>query len=234
MNDKHVALVTGANRGIGVETVKQLADLGYVVIMTARSAHKGLKSAQTLIKQFQNIEFIPLDVNDLSSIRSCITRVGDKFGKLDILVNNAAINYDDWHTPSIANMNEVRSTIETNLIGPWVLIQQFLPLLRKSKKARVVNVSSQSGALNGMTGGTPAYSVTKAGLNVLTIKFAAELRSEGILVNAVCPGWVRTDMGGPSAPRHVEEGAKGIVWAATLPDDGPTGGFFRDGKRIPW
>jgi NAD(P)-dependent dehydrogenase (short-subunit alcohol dehydrogenase family) len=234
MKDKVIALVTGANRGIGVETVKQLADLGHVVIMTARSINKGLKSAQILSKQYQEIEFIPLDVGDLSSIRSCVTKVQDKFGKLDILVNNAAINYDDWNTPSRANMTEVRSTIETNLIGPWVMIQQFLPLLRKSKKARIVNVSSQAGSLNGMTGGTPAYSITKAGLNVLTIKFAAELRSEGILVNSVCPGWVRTDMGGPSAPRHIEEGAKCIVWGATLPDDGPTGGFFRDGKRISW
>ena len=122
---------------------------------------------------------------------------------------------------------------ETNVYGPWRLCQSFVPLLRQSPHARIVNVSSSAGALKGMKAGTPAYSMTKAALNALTLMLADELRDEGILVNAVCPGWVATDSGGPGG-RPVPEGAQGIVWAATLPDDGPTGGFFRDGQRIAW
>ena len=128
----------------------------------------------------------------------------------------------------------VMETIATNLLGPWRLCQAFLPLLRKSQAGRIVNVSSESGSLAEMGAGPPAYQVTKAALNALTRTLAGELRGEHILVNAVCPGWVATDMGGSGAPRSVSEGAAGIVWAATLPDDGPTGGFFRDGKPLPW
>ena len=128
----------------------------------------------------------------------------------------------------------VVETITTNLLGPWRICQEFLPLLRKSRAGRIVNVSSESGSLAKMGAGPPAYQVTKAALNALTRTLASELRGSRILVNAVCPGWVATDMGGAGAPRSVNEGAAGIVWAATLPDNGPTGGFFRDGKPLPW
>ncbi|MEL6968978.1 MAG: SDR family NAD(P)-dependent oxidoreductase [Bacteroidota bacterium] len=157
----------------------------------------------------------------------------DQYGRLDILVNNADINYNSWHQALNADLQECRQTMEANLFGPWQLCQAFIPLMQGEGYGRVVNVSSGAGALNGMGGGTPAYSISKAGLNVLTIKLAAGVRGD-VLVNAVCPGWVRTDMGGSQAPRSVSEGAQGIVWAAPLPTGGPSGGFFRDGKRIEW
>jgi NAD(P)-dependent dehydrogenase (short-subunit alcohol dehydrogenase family) len=152
-----------------------------------------------------------------------------------VLVNNAGINYDTWETAENAEIDgTVVETIRTNLLGSWRACQAFLPLLRKSKAARIVNVSSESGSLAHMGAGPPAYQVTKAALNALTRTLAGELRHAHILVNAVCPGWVATDMGGAGAPRSVEEGAAGVVWAATLPQNGPTGGFFRDGKPLPW
>jgi NAD(P)-dependent dehydrogenase (short-subunit alcohol dehydrogenase family) len=156
-----------------------------------------------------------------------------RFGRLDVLINNAAITYDTWQRPSTADLDVVREAAETNLYGPWRLVQALLPLLRASEHPRVVNVSSEAGSLASMGAGTPAYSVTKAALNALTRMLAADLRSDRVLVNAVCPGWVATDMGGPGG-RPVSEGAAGVVWAATLPDDGPTGGFFRDGRPLPW
>jgi NAD(P)-dependent dehydrogenase (short-subunit alcohol dehydrogenase family) len=161
--------------------------------------------------------------------------VASRYGRLDVLINNAGINYDTWETVENADINgTVMETIATNLLGPWRLCQAFLPLLRKSLAGRIVNVSSESGSLAGMGAGPPAYQVTKAALNAMTRTLAGELRGAHILVNAVCPGWVATEMGGTSAPRSVSEGAAGIVWAATLPDDGPTGGFFRDGKPLSW
>jgi NAD(P)-dependent dehydrogenase (short-subunit alcohol dehydrogenase family) len=156
-----------------------------------------------------------------------------RFGKLDVLVNNAAISYDTWQRAASADLRVVREAAETNLYGPWLLVEEFLPLLRASEHPRIVNVSSEAGSLASMGGGTPAYAVTKAALNALTIMLAAELRGERILVNAVCPGWVGTDMGGPGG-RPVAEGAASVVWAAVLPDDGPTGGFFRDGRPLRW
>lgn len=150
-----------------------------------------------------------------------------------MLVNNAAILYDTWQHAVDAALGVVHEALETNTLGPWRMTQALLPLLRRSRQARIVNVSSEAGSLAGMQGGTPAYSLSKAALNALTRMLAAELRGAGILVNAVCPGWVATDMGG-SGGRPVAEGAAGIIWAATLPDDGPSGGFFRDGKPLPW
>ncbi len=230
---ERIALITGGSRGIGLEVCRQLAERGFVVLLTARDAKKA-KSA-TKLKTAGTIEPLVLDVADPASIKQAAADVAERFGRLDVLVNNAAINYDTWQTASKADIDgTVVETIATNLLGPWRMCQAFLPLLKKSKAARVVNVSSESGSLASMGAGPPAYQVTKAGLNALTRTLAGELRSSRILVNAVCPGWVKTDMGGAGAPRSVEEGAKGIVWAATLPDSGPTGGFFRDGKPLPW
>jgi len=223
-----VALVTGANRGIGFEVCRQLAVRDVVVLLTARDAAKKLGNAGT-------VEPLGLDVADASSIEKKAAEVASRYGQLDVLVNNAGINYDTWETVENADINStVMETIATNLLGPWRLCQAFLPLLRKSRAARIVNVSSESGSLAAMGAGPPAYQVTKAALNALTRTLAGELRGTRILVNAVCPGWVATDMGGAGAPRSVAEGAAGIVWAATLPDNGPTGGFFRDGKPLPW
>jgi NAD(P)-dependent dehydrogenase (short-subunit alcohol dehydrogenase family) len=154
---------------------------------------------------------------------------------LDVLINNAGINYDTWETVENADLDgTVTETITTNLLGPWRVCQAFLPLLRKSHAGRIVNVSSESGSLASMASGPPAYQVTKAALNAMTRTLAGELRSARILVNAVCPGWVATKMGGSGAPRSVSQGAASVIWAATLPDNGPTGGFFRDGTPLPW
>jgi NAD(P)-dependent dehydrogenase (short-subunit alcohol dehydrogenase family) len=159
--------------------------------------------------------------------------VGERHGRLDVLVNNAAIDYDTWQSAIDADLAVVREAAETNLYGPWLMVQQFLPLLRASEHPRIVNVSSEAASLAGMGGGTPAYTASKVALNALTRMLAAELRRDHVLVNAVCPGWVATDMGGPGG-RPVEAGAASVVWAATLPDSGPAGGFFRDGQPLPW
>ena len=157
----------------------------------------------------------------------------DTLGRADVLVNNAAILYDTGARAVTADLGTVRRAMETNVLGAWATAQALLPLLRRSPHGRIVNVSSEAGSIGGMTGGTPAYAVSKAALNALTRLLAGELRRDRILVNAVCPGWVATDMGGAGG-RPVSDGAAGIVWAATLPDDGPTGGFFRDGRPLPW
>ena len=185
------------------------------------------------IKATGHVEPLALDVSDRRSIEGAAAEVSKRHDHLDVLVNNAGINYDTWETAESADIDgTVMETIRTNLLGPWRVCQAFLPLLRKSTAARIVNVSSESGSLAHMSAGPPAYQVTKAALNTLTRTFAGELRRAHILVDAVCPGWAATDMGGASAPRSVAEGAAGIVWAANLPDGGPTGGFFRDGKPL--
>ena len=159
-------------------------------------------------------------------------QVAGRYGRLDVLVNNAAITYDTWQRAVDADLAVVREAAETNLYGPWLMVQRFLPLLRASEHPRIVNVSSEAASLASLGGGTPAYTASKVALNALTRMLAAELRRDHVLVNAVCPGWVATDMGGPGG-RPVEAGAASVVWAATLPDFGPTGGFFRDGHPVP-
>jgi NAD(P)-dependent dehydrogenase (short-subunit alcohol dehydrogenase family) len=177
---------------------------------------------------------VVLDVLDQETVRQAAEWVNQNVGHLDALVNNAAIDYDTDQSVLSADLDRVRSAIETNTLGPWRVAQAFLPLLRKSEHARIVNVSSSAGEWRRMTGRTPAYSISKLALNGLTRMMASVLESDGILVNAVGPGWVRTDMGGSNANRSTSEGAASVVWAVTLPDDGPTGGFFRDGEPIDW
>ncbi|HEX6650903.1 MAG TPA: SDR family oxidoreductase [Pyrinomonadaceae bacterium] len=235
MSDKagQIALVTGGNRGIGLEVCRQLAGAGFIVLLTARDATKA-KAAADGLRSAGRVEPLVMDVGDANSIASAATEVANEYERLDVLINNAGINYDTWETVENADIDgTVMETITTNLLGPWRICQAFLPLLRKSRAGRIVNVSSESGSLADMGAGPPAYQVTKAALNALTRTLAGELRGSRILVNSVCPGWVATDMGG-SGGRPVEEGAAGIVWAATLPNGGPTGGFFRDGKPLPW
>jgi NAD(P)-dependent dehydrogenase (short-subunit alcohol dehydrogenase family) len=222
-----VALVTGANRGIGLEVCRQLGRLGFTVLLGARDAGRGARASRQL--GGGSISPIVIDVADDQSVRAAAAGIE----RLDVLVNNAAILYDTWQRGVDADLDQVHEALETNLLGAWRVTEAVLPLLRESPAGRIVNVSSGAGAITGMGGGTPAYSVSKAALNALTRILAAELRGEGILVNAVCPGWVATDMGG-SGGRPVADGAAGIVWAATLPDDGPTSGFFRDGRPIDW
>jgi NAD(P)-dependent dehydrogenase (short-subunit alcohol dehydrogenase family) len=228
VRDGRVALVTGANRGIGREVVRQLLDHGLRTILTARDEDRGRRAATDL-----GAEFLQLDVSDGDSIDRCFRTVDATYRRLDVLINNAAIHYDAWQRGVDADLGVAHEAFETNLFGAWRTCQKSVPLMARNGWGRIVNVSSQGGSLASMGGGTPAYSVSKAALNALTRVLAGELAGSGILVNSVCPGWVATDMGG-SGGRPVGEGAASVMWAVLLDDDGPTGGFFRDGRPLPW
>jgi NAD(P)-dependent dehydrogenase (short-subunit alcohol dehydrogenase family) len=228
-----VVLVTGANRGIGFEVCRQLAQRGYVVVLGSRDRERGEVAAARLRSEGLDVVGCQLDVANAASVEAAVERIRREHGRLYAVVNNAAIFYDTWQRGVDADLDQVREAFETNVLGAWRVIQAALPLLRKSPTARIVNVSSGAGALTDMGGGTPAYRTSKAALNALTRVLAAELRADRILVNAICPGWVATDMGGAGG-RPVSDGAAGIVWAVELPDDGPTSGFFRDGRPIAW
>ena len=225
-----VALVTGGNRGIGREVARQLAGLGHRVYLGSRSSAAGERAAADLPG---DVRAVQLDVTDMASIDAAVATIRAEEGVLDVLVNNAAVHYDTWQSAIDPDFTVIDEALATNTFGAWRLTIAAVPLLRAGEHPRIVNVSSGAGALTDMGGGTPAYRLSKVGLNALTRMLAAELAGDRILVNAVCPGWVATDMGG-SGGRPVIDGAAGVVWAATLPDGGPTGGFFRDGQAIPW
>lgn len=228
-----ITVVTGANRGIGLEVTRQLAQRGHMVYLGSRDLQAGRRAAEPLIAAGLAVEPIALDITDPVTINALATQIGAEHGRVDVLVNNAAILYDTWQSATDADLTTVREALETNVLGTWKTTQALLPLLRRSSHARIVNVSSGAGALTDMGAGIPAYRVSKVALNALTRMWAAELTRPRILVNSICPGWVATDMGGPGG-RPVTEGAAGIVWAATLPDDGPSGGLFRDRRSIDW
>ncbi|MDQ1398755.1 MAG: hypothetical protein QOK20_687 [Acidimicrobiaceae bacterium] len=228
-----IAVVTGANRGIGLEVTRQLADAGDTVVLGSRDRARGEEAARPLVDAGRDVLVRRLDVTDQSTLDAVAAELSASYGRLDVLVNNAAINYDTWQQAAGADLTVVAETIDTNLVGAWRAINAFLPLLRSSEHGRIVNVSSESGSLASMGGGTPAYSTSKAALNALTRILADELRPDGILVNSVCPGWVATDMGGRGG-RPVAQGAASVVWAVDLADGGPTGGFYRDGKPVPF
>jgi NAD(P)-dependent dehydrogenase (short-subunit alcohol dehydrogenase family) len=221
---KPVALVSGAGRGIGAEIARELAaDHGFLVLAGARNPDD--------VDRIDGIEPIRLDVTDQETIDAARDRIEADPGRLDALVNNAGV-YGEPVGAADYDLEDAHEVLEVNTFGPWRLIETFLPLMRSSSQPRIVNVSSGAGQLSDMNGGRAAYRVSKAGLNALTRTLASDER--WIKVNTMCPGWVRTDMGGPSATRSVEEGADTAVWLATLPNDGPTGGFFRNRKAIPW
>jgi NAD(P)-dependent dehydrogenase (short-subunit alcohol dehydrogenase family) len=226
MNEQPVALVSGANRGIGREIARQLAtDHGFLVLAGSRDPSR--------IEESDSIRALQLDVSDQASVDAARAQVESDPGRLDALVNNAAI-YGDSDSVGEYDLDRAHEVLETNLFGAWRLTQAVLPLLRRSERGRIVNVSSGAGQLSDMSGGRAAYRVSKSGLNALARVLANDEASHGILANTMCPGWVRTDMGGAGAPRSVAEGADTAVWLATLEDDGPTGGFFRNRKPIPW
>ena len=227
-----VAIVTGANRGLGREICRQLAARGYTVALTARDPAKATAAAREIDRTARNVIAYQLDVSDSASVRAMSRWLTSTLGRCDVLVNNAAVDYDTDARAVTADLQRVRQAMETNVFGAWATTQALLPLLRRSAHPRIVNVSSETGSISEMTGGTPAYAMSKAALNALTRMLAYELRADGVLVNAVCPGWTNTDMGRGGRP--VSEGAASIVWAALLSDDGPTGGFFRDGRPLPW
>jgi NAD(P)-dependent dehydrogenase (short-subunit alcohol dehydrogenase family) len=203
------------------------------VVLGSRDRERGQVAAARLRGEGLDVEACQLDVADEDSVRAAAAAMRREHGRVDAVVNNAAILYDTWQRGVDADLDEVRDAFDTNVLGAWRVVQATLELLRQSPSPRIVNVSSGAGALTDMGGGTPAYRTSKAALNALTRVLAAELRSDRILVNAVCPGWVATDMGGAGG-RPVSDGAAGIVWAVDLPDDGPTSGFFRDGRPIAW
>ena len=213
--------------------IRQLAGDGYRAILGSRDPAKGEAAGEPLRSEGLDVEARRLDVADPAGVAAFGAALERDYERLDVLVNNAAIDYDTWQSGADADLDLVREALETNLLGAWRTAQACLPLLRRSTSARIVNVSSGGGALTDMGGGTPAYRVSKTALNALTRILAAELRGDGILVNSVCPGWVATDMGGRGG-RPVAQGAASVMWAVRIDDDGPTGGFFRDGRRIDW
>ena len=237
MPEPRVALVTGANRGIGLEIARQLARLGLSVALGARDVEKGRAAAAALKAQGLEVAVVALDVTEDAGPSRAVAEVAHMFGACDVLVNNGAVLLDaGGFEGSLLDLSAdvARRTFETNVIGPLRMIQAVVPGMRERGYGRIVNLSSGAGQLADMGSGFPAYRMSKAALNALTRITAAELKGTNIKVNAVCPGWVKTDMGGPDAERSVEEGADTPVWLATLPDDGPTSGFFRDRKPIPW
>jgi NAD(P)-dependent dehydrogenase (short-subunit alcohol dehydrogenase family) len=222
--DRRVALVSGASRGIGAEIARQLAGShDFLVFAGARNPDD--------VEPGAGIEPIQLDVTDQASVDAARDRIESDPGRLDSLLNNAGV-YGDPIGAADYDLERAHEVLEVNTFGPWRLIEAFLPLMRRSEAPRIVNVSSGAGQLSDMNGGRAAYRVSKAALNALTRTLASDER--WLKVNTTCPGWVRTDMGGSAAPRSVEEGADTAVWLATLPEDGPTGGFFRNRKPIPW
>jgi NAD(P)-dependent dehydrogenase (short-subunit alcohol dehydrogenase family) len=225
MNPSRTALVTGGNRGIGLEVCRQLAARGYRVLLAARDVTKGEAAARGM----GGVEVVQLDVADPDGP----ARLASDAGAVDVLVNNAAIHYDTGQSALDADWRIVREAFETNLFGAWRTAQAFALGMKRRRWGRIVNVSSEAGSLASMGAGTPAYATSKAALNAFTRVLAGELRGTGVLVNAVCPGWVATDMGGRGG-RPVRDGAASVLWAIELPDNGPTGGFFRDGRPLAW
>ena len=223
-----VALVTGANRGIGREVARQLAEKDYDVIVSARDEDKAREAAEAV-----GGRPLTLDVSDADSIERAAAQLSEDPGRLDVLVNNAGVGTDWGVSGTDPDFEAIQAALDTNFFGAFRLTVALLPLLRQSDHPRVVSVSSGMGGVAEMGGWSPGYRVSKAALNAMTRILSTELADEGVLVNSACPGFVATDMGDQfGAQKPVEDGAAGVVWLATLPDDGPTGGFFRDGKPV--
>ena len=226
-----IALVTGANKGIGLEVVRQLATLGWRVFLTGRSLPSVRKAASSL---GSSVIPVPLDITSRISIEAAYSATSQAVTHLDVLINNAGILDHDEGSIFELRPQRLQRMFETNTIGALLVTQTFLPLLRKSQSARIINVSSGAGQLSEMGTWAPAYSISKTALNGVTSQLAAALTDSNIAVNSVCPGWVKTDMGGNEAPRSVEEGADTIVWLATESPQSMTGLFIKDRKPIPW
>lgn len=233
------AIVTGANRGVGREVARQLIVLGYRVILTSRNEHKGKQTTSELKQQLGaiipgDLLYHQLDVTDEESIQRLYRFILSEFTAVDALVNNAAILLDQYGRVIQTPLDIYRTTMETNVYAPLRLCQVFLPSMLERNYGRIVNVSSGAGQVKEMVNDMTAYRLSKIALNGLTQMLADSVKGTNVLVNAACPGWVRTEMGSPNAPRSAEEGAQSVVWLATLPDGGPQGGFFRDGQLLDW
>lgn len=235
MAARRIAIVTGGNRGIGLEIARQLMRDDVFVVIGARDAGKGRRAVEELRAFGDNVESFTLDVNDTRSVRRFVDHVARAHGAPGILVNNAGVYPEAFDATVVDTPTAIwRETLETNLLGAVRMCREVVPRMRKLRYGRIVNISSGLGQLQKMTAGSPAYRVSKAALNALTRTLADEVAGSGILVNSMSPGWVQTDMGGTQAPRSVEEGADTAVWLCLLPSTGPTGQFFRDRKAIPW
>lgn len=236
-SDTRVAVVTGGYSGIGLAICKGLAKEGLRIVLAGRNPNKGNANAEDLQAQGFDVAYAPVDVNRPEDIHRLSEFIDHNYGRLDVLVNNAGIFPDtaeQSNTLMTAKLETIQQGLETNVYGPIRLCQALVPLMKRNHYGRIVNVSSGMGQLSEMGGGSPAYRLSKTALNAVTRILSAEVEGTNILVNSMCPGWVRTNMGGQEAPRSPEEGADTAIWLATLPDDGTTGGFFRDRKSIAW
>jgi NAD(P)-dependent dehydrogenase (short-subunit alcohol dehydrogenase family) len=232
--DMRVALVTGGNRGIGYELVKQLAMNGFKVIMASRDWERGHAAAQKLKASSLDVSFVVMDVSDTESIRQAALTVNEQYGRLDVLINNAGVYLDGNEKLVDMEPSILERTMATNFFGAYHVIRSFLPLMKKHGYGRIINVSSEYGTMSEMSyQGAGAYKLSKLALNGLTQLIAAEIKGD-IKINAVDPGWVSSEMGGPSAPKTPTAAAESILWLATIGPEGPNGEFFRDGKRIGW
>lgn len=228
-----VAVVTGGNRGIGLEVCRQLAALGFAVVLGARDLRKAELAAKEIDPEGDRVTPCQIEVDNSVNVSALHGWVKQKFGRADALVNNASTQPDRWAIAGNTDLTPVAEALDVNLFGTWRVTQALLPLLRSSPRPRIVNVSSEGGSIERMSGGRPAYSVSKAAMNALTRLLAGELYRDGILVNAVCPGWTTDERGGGGG-RSYAQGAASVVWAVTLPNGGPTGTFTRDGRELPW
>lgn len=234
MSNKKTAIVTGGNRGIGLEICRQLAEKDTDIILCARDAKSGKQAVEKLQKSGFQVRFFKLDVTSEKDRRSLEKFIAKELGKIDILINNAGISIDRGKFGYEIDLETFTKTMETNVYGPLSLCQLVIPFMKKNKYGRIVNISSGMGAIDSLYKGYLSYRVSKTCLNAMTIILADELRGTNILVNAADPGWVKTDMGGPNATRSVEKGADTAVYLALLPDKGPSGKFFRDKVVVPW
>jgi NAD(P)-dependent dehydrogenase (short-subunit alcohol dehydrogenase family) len=235
MATNKIAVVTGGNRGIGFEICRELVTRGIDVVLTARDADKGAAACAKLRARNAKVRFRRLDVGDGASIEEFARWASAALKHWDILVNNAGVLHDRGLTSLDLDAATFRQTLDVNLTGALLLSQAAAAMMRRNHYGRIVNVSTDMALPSALdAGGYPAYRVSKAALNAMTRVMAAELRGTNVLVNAMSPGWVRTDMGGASAPRTVEQGADTAIWLAMLPDGGPTGGYFRDREPVEW
>jgi NAD(P)-dependent dehydrogenase (short-subunit alcohol dehydrogenase family) len=231
-NKNKIVLVTGANKGMGFATCEKLAAQGHHVIMVGRNETELKRAFEKLLNKKYSLDFFVADISQKVSTDNLINFVIEKYKYVDVLINNAGV----YSLENIFTSDELilENTMNTNTFGPHRLMKKIIPLMLKNGYGRIVNVSSGLGALEGASANYFSYSLSKSSLNMLTLLYAQEVQGTDVKINAVCPGWVKTDMGGSGAPRSIEEGIKGIIWAATLDQKGPNGGFFRDGKKINW
>lgn len=233
-HDKQVALVTGGNRGIGYELVKHLSLSGFNAILASRDHEMGNNAVQKLKELNLDVSCIEMDVSNHESITQAAITLNEQYGRLDVLINNAGVYLDENENLLTMDPSILQKTMETNFFGVYHVMRSFIPLMEKQGYGRIINISSEYGAMSEMSSpGVGAYKLSKFALNGLTRLVAAETKGD-IKINAVDPGWVSSDMGGPSAPRTPREAAESILWLATIGSEGPNGGFFRDGKQIPW